>query len=51
MEGLTPDSEMSLVGYVIAAGCALILLPVLPFVAVLWLLGSLGNGRREARPS
>ncbi|PSP55339.1 hypothetical protein BRC82_06205 [Halobacteriales archaeon QS_1_67_19] len=50
-QGMAPDSEMSLIGYVIAAGVGLILLPVLPFIAVLWLLQRAGDrGRRGARP-
>lgn len=51
MKGLTPDGEMGLVGYVIAAGVALLLLPILPFIALLWLLRKLGGGeRRGPRP-
>jgi hypothetical protein len=34
---------MGAVGYVIAAGVAVVLLPVLPFVAALWLLSKLGE--------
>lgn len=48
-QGMTPDPVMSLFGYVVAAGVALVLLPVLPFIAVLWLLSRLGgkSGRQE----
>jgi hypothetical protein len=41
--GQTPNAEMGLVGYAVAAGVALLLLPVLPFVAVLWLIAQLGG--------
>ena len=48
-KGMTPDGEMGLVGYAIAAGVGLLLLPVLPFIAVLWLLRKLGEGERRRR--
>lgn len=49
-KGLTPDGEMGAIGYAIAAGVALLLLPVLPFVAVLWLPTKLGGeDERRAR--
>lgn len=47
MEGYTRNGEMGAVGYVIAAGCALILLPVLPLVVVLWLVAEAGDDRRS----
>jgi len=47
-QGMTPDGEMGLVGYAIAAGIGLLLLPVLPFIAVLWLLRKVG-GEDESR--
>ncbi|WP_137283753.1 DUF7535 family protein [Halorussus salinisoli] len=43
MKGRTPNSEMGVIGYVIAAGVAVVLLPILPFVAVLWLVAQLGE--------
>ena len=46
MDGLTPDTEMRLVGYVVAGGVAL-LLPVLPFVTVLWLVLQLAGSENE----
>lgn len=45
--GRKPNSEMGIIGYTIAAGVALVLLPVLPFLAVLWLLRKLGAGGRR----
>ncbi|WP_276280804.1 DUF7535 family protein [Halorussus caseinilyticus] len=43
MEGQTANGQMGAVGYVVAAGVAVILLPVLPFVAVLWVVSELGG--------
>ena len=43
MSGLVPNGQMGAVGYVIAAGAALILLPVLPLVALLWLVAEVGG--------
>lgn len=53
MQGRTPNSEMGAIGYAVAAGVALLMLPILPFVAVVWLLTKLGAGenRGRARPS
>ncbi|UPV98919.1 hypothetical protein M0R88_10290 [Halorussus gelatinilyticus] len=50
MQGQTSNGQMGAIGYVIAAGVALILLPVLPFVALLWLAVKFGgsDGRRGA---
>lgn len=44
-----PDAEMSLIGYVLAAGTALLLLPLLPFLAVLWVFDRLFGGNRVGR--
>jgi len=37
---------MGVVGYALAAGVAVVLLPVLPFVTVLWLLQKFAGGTR-----
>ena len=34
---IEPKAERSLVGYLVAAGTLLLLLPILPFLAVLWI--------------
>jgi UPF0716 family protein affecting phage T7 exclusion len=47
-QGRKPNSEMGAIGYAIAAGVGLLMLPVLPFVAVLWLLRKVG-GEDESR--
>ncbi len=39
---------MSLIGYLLAAGVALLLLPLLPFLAVLWVAYRLLGGGRSA---
>ena len=49
--GRKPNSEMGIIGYAIAAGVALVLLPVLPFLAVLWLLRKLVGGGGSRRPT
>jgi hypothetical protein len=36
--GRTASPQMTVVGVVVAGGAALLLLPVLPFLAVLWLI-------------
>lgn len=41
--GRTQSPQMTVVGLVVAAGAALLLLPVLPFLAVLWVVA--GDGR------
>lgn len=53
MQGQTPNSEMGAIGYVVAGGVGLLLLPVLPLAAVLWLLTKLGGNedRRRSQPS
>ena len=45
MQGMTPNSQMGLVGYIIAAGVALVLLPISPFLLVLWLVSGRGGER------
>ncbi|WP_435180346.1 DUF7535 family protein [Halorussus sp. AFM4] len=43
-----PEPSMSLIGYLLAAGVALLLLPLLPFLAVLWVAYRLLGGGRSA---
>jgi hypothetical protein len=43
--GRTQSPQMTVVGLVVAAGVALLLLPVLPFLAVLWVVA--GDGRDD----
>ena len=50
MQGQTPNGEMGAIGYAIAAGVALLLLPVLPFITVVWLLSKLGGGEDRGQP-
>lgn len=38
MRGRTADGQMGAIGYVVAAGVAVVLLPVLPLAAALWLI-------------
>lgn len=47
MQGQTPNSQMGLVGYIVAAGVALVLLPISPFLLVLWLLTDLGGSPNQ----
>lgn len=50
---LKPNREMGVIGYLLAAGVAVVLLPVVPFLAVLWLLshfGGAGDGGNRGRP-
>lgn len=42
--GSTDDGEMGVIGYLVAAGLVLVLLPLVPFLAVLWLVDRLGGG-------
>lgn len=45
---MEPDPEMSAIGYLVAAGSLLALIPVLPVVAVLWAYDRLtGGGSRS----
>ena len=44
-----PNAEMSLIGYVLAAGSALLLIPLAPFIAVLWVIDRLFGGDRAGR--
>ncbi|NHN47898.1 hypothetical protein G9464_09845 [Halostella sp. JP-L12] len=44
-----PNAEMSLIGYVLAAGTALLLIPLAPFLAVLWVFDRLFGGDRVGR--
>lgn len=41
--GATPNPEMSTIGYLVAAGCALVLLPLLPVLALAWLASRLAR--------
>ncbi|MFC4550418.1 MULTISPECIES: DUF7535 family protein [Halorussus] len=43
--GFRSNSEMGIIGYIVAAGVMIVMLPVLPFLAVLWLLRKLGGGQ------
>ena len=45
-----PKPEMSLVGYLVAAGTLLLLLPILPFLAVLWIADRLRGGEEPIEP-
>jgi hypothetical protein len=52
--GMKSVPSMNAIGYVMAAGIALVLLPILPLLAVLYLLGrrwSSGPKPRFERPS
>jgi len=40
-------ARWGIVGYALAAGVAVVMLPVVPFVAALWLLGKFAGGTRE----
>lgn len=48
--GLAPHGEMGVIGYVIGAGVVIALLPILPFIAVLWLVVKL-FGNESGRPA
>jgi len=37
------DSQMNAIGWLVFAGLAIVLLPVLPIVALIWLYGKLTN--------
>lgn len=45
--GAAPNSEMGVIGYALAAGVAIALLPVLPFLAALWLLRKFAGGNPD----
>lgn len=47
--GMTSIPHMNAIGYVIATGIALVLLPLLPFLAVLYLLGKLWSSAPRQR--
>ena len=36
-----PNGEMSVIGFIVAAGSLLLLVPVAPFLAILWLMDRL----------
>ncbi|WP_323191713.1 hypothetical protein [Halostella sp. PRR32] len=44
-----PSAEMSVIGYLLAAMTAILLLPLLPFLAVLWVFDRLFGGNRVGR--
>ncbi len=48
-----PTVEMSIIGYLIVAGIAVVLLPVLPFLLAVWLvvrIASLGSEQDSSTP-
>ncbi|WP_246971386.1 DUF7535 family protein [Natribaculum luteum] len=48
-----PTVEMSIIGYLIVAGIAVVLLPVLPFLLAVWLvvrIASMGPERESSTP-
>ncbi len=38
-----PDEEMNIIGLLYGAGLILVLLPLLPFIVLLWALGALSD--------
>lgn len=44
-----PTPEMGAIGYAVAAGSLLLLLPLLPIIAVLWLFDRIWGGSRADR--
>lgn len=48
-QGFKSVGHMNVMGYIIAGAIALVLLPVLPFLLVLWLLGRREAGAAEQR--
>ncbi|NEU57756.1 hypothetical protein [Halorussus sp. MSC15.2] len=50
MQGQTTNSQMGTVGYIVAAGVAIVLLPVLPLVLLLWLLAESGDRNERETP-
>ncbi|WP_435344573.1 DUF7535 family protein [Haloarchaeobius sp. HRN-SO-5] len=50
--GLTTMPEMGLIGYLVAAGCAIVLLPLVPIAVVVWVvLKVVGGGEGPATDS
>ncbi|WP_135819928.1 DUF7535 family protein [Halostella litorea] len=49
LSGWEQNTEMSLIGYLLGAGTALLMLPLLPFLAVLWVFDRLFGGDRTGR--
>jgi hypothetical protein len=49
MKGESPNAEMGVIGYLLAACVAVLLLPVLPFIAVVWLAVRLSGENRTER--
>jgi hypothetical protein len=41
------DTEMNLIGYMIIGGLLILLVPLAPFILVLWLASRLLRGRQE----
>lgn len=37
-----PDSEMSIMGMLLGLGLIMIMIPLLPFIAIIWILSKLG---------
>ena len=46
--GYGPNLQMSILGYIVAIGVAIVLLPLLPFIALLWLYFKLTDSSDEA---
>jgi hypothetical protein len=42
-DGMTPDPQMNLLGLIVAAGCALVMLPLVPFMLAAWLVDRLSG--------
>jgi len=49
MRGMHSNPVMNAIGYTVAAGIAIVLLPVLPFLVVLYLLGKRWSSSPEPR--
>lgn len=45
--GYGPNLEMSILGYIVAIGIAVVLLPLLPFAILLWLYFKLTGSSEE----
>jgi len=37
-----PDSEMSIMGMLLGLGLIMVMIPLLPFIAIIWILSKLG---------